>query len=466
MFLCREIRSWFLPVAAAVVVCHVSCADAAIIYNFGLAEAGANFGTSPDRTAPPSTLTPKGFYDFRNLPSTASANLNKGWGAVSYRISGGANPEITASGSSSAGYNGAYGAGGYIFGQGFADFSVSLTLTSAYSYVGSFSTTGSSGSVSGVTNGTGFLLPGSYTITASSLGGPVNYPPPAYGLSAGSDGFYLDLKLAPFTPPTCAALLANSVSWSLGGQSASLTGGATKISAAFTPTYNGQPVGLAAAASLCGVQSFTWQQTILHMPDPIPQNLADLGAIAVPPAAPFNDPPGQNTYYTSSEVSSGCARGIEANGILQTCLEPVTSADGNTLNYFDAPADACLFGGLGGLTDLCAYQWAPPGDFLLFETKLAGVSASGGVVQLPEANTLTKFWKDDFNGTAGGVSTLAVHTDVDTGSGTGGITYASDPIPEPTTIGLLVSALAGFSLLARPGRRSSSVTEIGQQRPG
>jgi hypothetical protein len=181
-------------------------AHSSLIYGIGLAEDGANLGSSPNRMAPPASLSPAVFYDFRNLPKSPDATLGaEGWATLSYAISNGATASISASGSTAEGYNGALGSGGWIFGQGFNDITITFTLTSAFSYVGTVSTIGTGASVTGVPQGSGFLLPGDYAISAASLGGPVNYASLSNpGSSAGTDGFSFDLILTPLAtiPPT------------------------------------------------------------------------------------------------------------------------------------------------------------------------------------------------------------------------------------------------------------------------
>jgi hypothetical protein len=174
---------------------------AAIIYDSGLAEDGANSGASFNTLAPPATLNPKTFYDFRNLPASPNATLTaEGWATLGYGLSGGAAPEISASGSAGAGYNGAFGPGGHIYGQGFNDIGITFTLTSAYTYTSTASTTLFGGAVTGISNGSGLLLPGTYTISGSSIG----------GFNTGTDGFSFDLKLSAIPPSSLWTLQQKS----------------------------------------------------------------------------------------------------------------------------------------------------------------------------------------------------------------------------------------------------------------
>jgi hypothetical protein len=82
-------------------------ASANVTFTAGKASAAADFGSSFDMSVPPTSFSPNVFYDFRDLPGAASGSLGAGgWANLSWSVSGGVNGQISASGSSSQGFNG------------------------------------------------------------------------------------------------------------------------------------------------------------------------------------------------------------------------------------------------------------------------------------------------------------------------------------------------------------------------
>ena len=122
-----------------------------------------------------------------------------------------------------------------------------------------------------------------------------------------------------------------------------------------------------------------------------------------------------------------------------------SSASPTSLTYSDNPTDPCLFGGSGlgcnGMTETSVN--ALP---LAFMTELVGVPLSD---PSHPVGLFPFTWIDTFNGTSGGIPKLANLSDVDPGSGTGGVTLLSVngvdvDVPEPSTFVLLGAALFGL----------------------
>jgi hypothetical protein len=208
----------------------------------------------------------------------------------------------------------------------------------------------------------------------------------------------------------------------------------TTINASFTPTRNGTPISLAAAAADCGFVEFDWQQTVTLAPGPIP--LPVWTTNGTPPVAPFSDPPpggyvdlqippflGAYPFYYNPlfVVPTECIV-EESNGV---CDKFATTSDGNTLNFFDRPLDYCLPGGSYVNEAICSFSEAPSGSKLGFRTALVGVLAG---------NTLGRelyhwTWETTFNGVSGGVNGIsggvATNAISPGATGTGGVTITS-----------------------------------------
>ena len=97
------------------------------------------------------------------------------------------------------------------------------------------------------------------------------------------------------TSSACAALIANSVTPSVGGAIFSASGQPISISATFTPLTG----SLSAAETDCGVAKFDWQQTVTNYPQPSP----------FPLTAPFLDP--QSGGYGNGNYYAYCNKSID-----------------------------------------------------------------------------------------------------------------------------------------------------------
>jgi hypothetical protein len=232
-----------------------------------------------------------------------------------------------------------------------------------------------------------------------------------------------------------------------------LYAGDTAIQAAFTPNFD---FSLPGAAAACGFVGFDWQQIITTLPDPSPFRQGD-GTRLTSASTPFFDPaPGGYTYcFVLSGYSCDSYPFYWNPNTTNTPWSLNEYEDGNTLFFYDSPADSCLPGGRGvgclGLT-------APAGSFLGFTTQLVGILPDGSAYPLPDFWT----WTDTFNGTSGGISTTANFLPVDAGSGTGGITITSETgvdvsTPEPSSVALVcLGACLVFARL-RVARRKALV---------
>jgi hypothetical protein len=267
-----------------------------------------------------------------------------------------------------------------------------------------------------------------------------------------------------YDPANVAAILDGAVSPPmLGGQSDSTTEEPTDIRLSFSPNYG---MTLKQAASICDVDSFDWQQTILHLPAPVPPNP---DGVAPAPPSENDGPPGTQTYYPPSQLSTLCAvesptdceQPVESNDIISG--DPTTAT---TLNFFDAPADPCLFGG-AGIPIPCGFGAAKIQSYLEFETELVGIK-NGQVVHFP--NDLAVFWADTFNGNAplqpgggsgGIVLQLTSYWDVIPDSGSGGITMLTMPLVllPPSEVATTASGLA-YSRVSQTFNGTVTITNI------
>ncbi len=194
----------------------------------------------------------------------------------------------------------------------------------------------------------------------------------------------------------------------------------TDIFSSFTAN---QGKTLAQAATACGFTSFNWQQLITNLPLPNPFYDTNFNNLFAP--TPFNDPPpGGYSYQDDPQANPPSAPNAVLLPVyynifptIDTSLTLAANQTGNTLSFYDSPADPCLD---GSVLNSCGYT-APPGAVLSFQTHLVGVigNDANAVVQ----DTGIGFtWNDNFNGTSGGVGALNATHPIDPGSGTGGVT--------------------------------------------
>ena len=206
----------------------------------------------------------------------------------------------------------------------------------------------------------------------------------------------------------CASLLTGSLSVYVAG---------TTINARFSNTSN---VSLTSAAATCGFSNFDWQQLITILPTPSPYNDASGNNLSAP--SPFNDPPPNGYSYQNPPNAVGLPVYYNLFTSSDDKLSLAYNEVGDSLYFFDAPADPCLPG--GAYSDYCSGP-DPYGSYLAFSTHLVGVvgdPSNGGTVQ----DTGIGFsWTDNFNGTSGGTAVLNATHPVDPGSGTGGITLTA-----------------------------------------
>jgi hypothetical protein len=221
-------------------------------------------------------------------------------------------------------------------------------------------------------------------------------------------------RTVPPSPPLRCPVNASTV-FPFAGGNKSTSGLPTAMLATFSPSTAGAPISLDVAANACDVTGFDWQQTVVHLPGPF----ADANGIAL--TTPFNDPPeagyaymlsNQNPnlyaqfyqaypfYYNPSIIPIGCAIG---NGVV--CTLPITSANGQTLNFFDSPR----------WTDL------PTGGYIGFTTSLVGVLANNAIGPV----LFQWSWESTYNENTGGVQIQTASSEPVDGSGTGGLKITS-----------------------------------------
>jgi hypothetical protein len=206
----------------------------------------------------------------------------------------------------------------------------------------------------------------------------------------------------------CASLRTGSLSVYVAG---------TTINASFSNTSN---LSLTSAAATCGFSNFDWQQLITILPKPSPYKDASGDNLSAP--GPFYDPPPNG--YSYQNPPNAVELPVYYN-LFTSSSDPLSLAYnevGNTLYFFDAPADPCLPG--GAYRGYCSGP-DPYNSYLAFSTHLVGIvgnPSNGGKVQ----DTGIGFsWTDNFNGTSGGTAVLNATHPVDPGSGTGGITLTA-----------------------------------------
>ena len=217
---------------------------------------------------------------------------------------------------------------------------------------------------------------------------------------------------------SCDLGLPDSVIHSPSGP-ASDDGHPTSMVASFEPpTIDATSLNaLSAAAKACGYTGFNWQQLMEHFPYDCLVNSSS-GIVQAPPAL-YDPPPGYSApglstsdsypfFYSATDIATGlacegtdCPTAASSLGSLQGF--PITSVDGNTLNFFDAPYCPLL----------------APRDYMSFETQLVGLTPSNAF-----GDVLHKWtWESTYNNATGGVAQTASRLPVI--GGTGGITLTS-----------------------------------------
>ncbi|HLH20157.1 MAG TPA: hypothetical protein VKX45_23225 [Bryobacteraceae bacterium] len=245
-------------------------------------------------------------------------------------------------------------------------------------------------------------------------------------------------------PTDCASIINNALRTQTSGD---------KICATFTPN---QGLSLHAAAAACGFKDFDWIQQVLVQFDPSGFYAKNLNK-AFDPAitgpvrltsrrTPWHDPP-QGGGYTPPAGTAA------ADNSYPFYYDPATelpnhedgtqdpdectlaaSAD-HTLTFYDAPADACLPGGVLVGSALCRDPVLAPkatsqprGSFGGYFTHLAGVKMDGTAADLGIGFT----WVSTYNGTTGGAIIKKTYALPD-GNGTGGVTILG--VNQTTTLG-------------------------------
>jgi len=161
----KNLRNPFaLGLLIAVLVLAKPAMATIVIQSGSIASVGTDFSGGPLNFPPTDPFSSNVFYDFRDLTTTSSGGplASGGWASISWSLG---QTHISASGSSTEGYNGFWNGHNWLYGRGHADFTLTLALDRAYSYSGTVS-----GNVGGVSNGGGFLAAGTHTISAHTLG--------------------------------------------------------------------------------------------------------------------------------------------------------------------------------------------------------------------------------------------------------------------------------------------------------
>jgi hypothetical protein len=244
----------------------------------------------------------------------------------------------------------------------------------------------------------------------------------------------------------------------------------TSMTASFTPTQNGAPITLSAAAADCEFAEFDWQQKITQWPLPVdpsrcnllstdPLCLAAVGSpstiLSSPPT--FLDPvfsgytynPIETAlnypfYYSVSSLPGGCAEYNRTGN----CKVPIISNQNTTLNFYDSPS----------------WYLLPSGRYMGFQTSLVGVLSDGTVGQtLYQWNWQSTYKPSVLGGAGSGGIQTASSLPVD-GNGDGGVTITGiNGIAQtsPTT-----TCMATPNVLWPPNGKSVSVTVSGIITPG
>jgi hypothetical protein len=237
---------------------------------------------------------------------------------------------------------------------------------------------------------------------------------------------YFALEAAISTAFACPAIINDTVI-------PTLIFSGTTITATFLPK-NGLPTrGPNSAATACGVTRFNWVQKIIMLPNPSP-------FYAINPADPNHED--ADIQITSAETPFNDPHQNGTRGAWNSYpfyFDPKTTSNpysldqwdkGTKLNFWDSPADSCLFdgnnidpktgkGNVKGCIDPTGKAInALAGKHLEFTTRLVGILADGSHVDLGIGFN----WQSNYNGKSGGTSRLSNLGVVDPGSGTGGIT--------------------------------------------
>jgi hypothetical protein len=273
------------------------------------------------------------------------------------------------------------------------------------------------------------------------------------------------------TPPSSPSLYVTGPS--LGGP-LSNSKMPTSITAAATistvPIPNSVPIltlpsgvtTLQEAAKDTGYSGFDWvQQVTVPTPSPYYECSNSACSSLINISGFYSDPPEYGYSYCNPNNTNLSHPYDSTEG---ACVNnypyyyPLTDVASSTLDFYDAPADTCLFAllstdnGCGG-----AAAFLP----LVFTTELVGITENG-------PDDLFDFsWTDSFNGTSlGGISTTFNDQPVDPGSGAGGITLVAIngvPVPEPTSLGLLAAGFFGLIVAIRShhSKRADRETRLG-----
>lgn len=253
------------------------------------------------------------------------------------------------------------------------------------------------------------------------------------------------------------------------------------ISISATATLLSPGLTLQSVAQAMGYVGFDWIQEITNLPDPSDFYLEN-GSHLTSASTPFPDAgeaycyngyningnivqpgcSGSPYYYPASSAENDSNQCIEYDSNVN-CLQELVTGNDTTLNFFDAPADSCLSGGLGlG----CNGQTASSGEALEFETELVGILPNG-----KPSDPLDVFtWSSSYNGCGGPVPSCLGDGGVQLGSetlpdtsGTGGVNVLSIddmPVPEPTSLTLLLSGTLLLLLVTHlPRRRKNNSFE-------
>jgi hypothetical protein len=254
-----------------------------------------------------------------------------------------------------------------------------------------------------------------------------------------------------------------------------------KVPIGNVPSTTPAPTTLAAAASDLGYIGFDWVQTVLIPSPSIAFKAADPCVITNP-----------TSYITACTAFSGITPDPPSGGWVYNMnstypfyndLSATLAAEANSAQLFfsDQPSDLCISGPNGpsaGYQQAVAQLGVNPCSpknlplvpaatgFQLFVTQLVGIKTApppGSSCNPASCVPLGEFiWEDNFNGIplqpqtgTGGIPNFFVldqNVAVDPNSGTGGITIIGVTgltVPEPSTMALMLAAVAFLSILRR-----------------
>ncbi len=210
----------------------------------------------------------------------------------------------------------------------------------------------------------------------------------------------------------CSDIINGTVTPALSGQSSSLSGQPTQITASFTPNFG---YTLAQAEQVCGFTHFDWQQTITSLPLPNPFFATNNPKVMLSAPPEFYDPPIGGYTYMNDVTQLPVYRDPFSNDPDWSLAGAETAT---TLFFNDGPTDRCLPGGTGAP---CGGNTAPTGSFISFRTHLVGIIGNTPSATITDTG-IGFSWTSTFNGTSGGADVLSQPGPVDPGSGSGGIT--------------------------------------------